>query len=987
MSPLRQRSVGPQKGSAVPCLKAFGPSFPLFMMSDSPAEKLPANDTAEQTARSPVSGSPSVQDNGAKPSSPKRLAPKSPTTSSTRPPVPTPPIAKPERKEGNGAKEKDHAESRFVKVFILDEDGKWADRGTGHADCLFVEKKESWCLVVRTEDDSSVLLNSTIRPDAEYVRQQDTLLVWTESTGEDLALSFQDVEACHELWQELENIQMRLAADKHDIDQLPETPRSNTEEIVVTQDLELSEPTLGNLQRLEKTISFAFRTESGRRELIRVLYDSEFLANLFPVFEQSEDLEDMENLFSLSVIVRCIMSLNEGPMYEFLLKDDIFPQLLGVLEYDRDVPKSKASHREHFQKHANFKQIVPIKNEEIRAKIVQTYRVQYLKDVALARVLDDGTFTALITMTFYNQLDVLTFVKEDPSFLKDLFAILNGPDASHQQKKDAIFFLRELFSMTKQLQSANRMLYLRSSPPDAFYRTLINHGMFTALSAYLGSPDLELRTAVAAITAHLIDHDANMVRSLTQAQFNMPAQQPFFELLVDRLLDEQDAGLRSQYAEMIRALLETAALDASEGIVPHSKSAMGSMDSFLQLVYDKWVAKLIRPILEFDIECAREADDSSMSSSALTSRDRPALCNHICDLLCFMIRQHAARSKYICLTSPVIPKVAALLHAPQGYLRLSALRVIRVCFGMKDDFYYIQIILKKEVLKHVMQAFIDVKAKYNLLNSACLELFEFIVRENPKPIVAHLVTKYRADLVDVTYVKTCQKLIHKYEQNVHPPPEANTPETPDIQPARDGFRKDKSEDDWFNADDGDDEEIGPSPASPGLSVTVATTPPHNPSPKKPTVTSSSPRSSHTIEFVRASPDLRLQGSNPSPPPPRLPLVDYPDDDDDDEDDVLAALANRRTSVSSSSTLSPKPAPLASRPSPTLSFNKLSGPTGILPPAKKILFTLKSKLAEKRAASDVDEDEEQRNAKKSKLGPGTNDRGLDDTPNTPAISSP
>ncbi|KAJ3144142.1 Platinum sensitivity protein [Geranomyces variabilis] len=960
-------------------------------MSTSPAEKRPANDTAEQTASLPVSSSPAVEDNGGNPSLPKRPAPKSPTTSATRPSVLTPPIAKQGRKEGNGVQEKDQAESRFVKVFILDEDGKWADRGTGHADCIFVEKKESWCLVVRTEDDSSVLLNSTIRPDAEYVRQQDTLLVWTESTGEDLALSFQDVDACHELWQELETIQMRMAADKHDIDQLPETPRSNTEEVMVAQDLELPEPTLGNLKRLEDTISSAFRTESGRRELIRALTDSEFLASLFPVFEQAEDLEDTESLFSLAVIVRCIMSLNEGPMYEFLLKDDIFPQLLGVLEYDRDVPKSKASHREHFQKHANFKQIVPIENEEIRAKITQTYRVQYLKDVALARVLDDGTFTALTSMTFYNQLDVLSFVKEDPSFLKDLFAILNGANSFHQQKKDAILFLRELLALTKQLQAANRMLYLRSSPPDTFYRMLINHGMFTALSDNLGSSDLELRTAVAAITAHLIDHDANMVRSLTQAQFNMPAQQPFFEQLVDRLLDEQDAGLRSQYAEMIRALLETAALDASEGIVPHSKSAMGSMDSFLQLVYDKWVAKLIGPILGFDVEGARMADYSTAaSSSALTFNDRAALCNHVCDLLCFMIRQHAARSKYICLTSPVIPKVAALLHAPQGYLRLSALRVVRVCFGMKDEFYYIQIILKKEVLKHVMQAFLDVKFKYNLLNSACLELLEFIVRENPKPIVAHLVTNYREDLVDVTYVKTCQKLIDKYEQNVHPPPEEDTPETPDVQPARDGFRKDKSEDDWFNADDGDDEEIGPSPASPGLFVTVATTPPHNPSPKKPTVTSSSPRSSHTIEFVRASPDLRLQGSNPSPPP-RLPLVDYPDDDDDDEDDVLAALANRRTSVSSSSSLSPKPAPVASRPSQALSFNKLSGPIGgPNPPARKILFALKSKPAEKRSASDTDNDEEgeeERSAKKAKLGSNTSDWEAGNTPNTTATSSP
>ncbi|KAJ3155370.1 Platinum sensitivity protein [Geranomyces michiganensis] len=965
------------------------------MMSTSAAGEPPTNDGAEHSAASPVTGLPLVENGGVKASTSKPPTTKSPPMSCGRPPVPTPPVTKIDCKEGNQTQEKDQAKSRFVKVFILDGEGKWADRGTGHADCLFVEKKESWCLVVRTEDDSSVLLNSTIRPDVEYVRQQDTLLVWTESTGEDLALSFQDVEACHDLWQELENIQMRLAADKHDIDQLPETPRSNADEVIEAQDFELPEPTLGNLKKLEDTISSAFRTENGRRVLTNAIADSNFLPNLFPVFEQAEDLEDTESLFSLAVIVRCIMSLNEGPMYEFLLKDEIFPQLLGVLEYDRDIPK--ASHREHFEKHAKLKQIVPIENDDIRAKIVQTYRVQYLKDVVLARILDDGTFTALTSMTFYNQLDVLTFVRDDPSFLKDLFAILNGPDAQDQQKKDAILFLRELFGLTRQLQSANRMLYLRHAHPDTLYRTLINHGLFTALGDTMSTSDLELRTAVAAVIAYVIDHDANMVRSLTQAQVNTPAQQPFFELLVDRLLNERDAGLRSQYAELIRALLDTAALDMSEGIVPHSKAAMGSMDSFLQLVYDKWVAKLIGPILDFEVEDAVEADDIPTSSSTLTIHDRAALCNHICDLLCFMIRQHAARSKYICLTTPIIPKVAALLQAPQGYLRLSALRVIRVCFGMKDEFYNIQILLKKDVLKHVMQAFLDVKSKYNLLNSACLDLFEFIVRENPKPLLAHLVTKYRGELADVTYVKTCQKLIDKYEQNVHPPPEDDKPETPDIQPARDGFRKDKSEDDWFNADDDDDQDFGPYPSSSALSATIATTPPRSPSPTKPTIPPSSPRRSNPIEFVRASPDLRLQGSSP-PPPPRLPLVDYPDDDDDDEDDILAALANRRPSGSSSAALSSKPTPMASRPSQGSSIFKASAATsGANPPTKKILFALKTKPAEKRAgANTCSEEGQERSGKKAKLASegvdnnssATRDDLEDDSShNTPATSSP
>lgn len=56
----------------------------------------------------------------------------------------------------------------------------------------------------------------------------------------------------------------------------------------------------------------------------------------------------------------------------------------------------------------------------------------------------------------------------------------------------------------------------------------------------------------------------------------------------------------------------------------------------------------------------------------------------------------------------------------------------------------------------------------NLLNSACLELFEFIRRENIKMIVQHLVETYREKLQDITYVDTFQNLILKYDQNHEP---------------------------------------------------------------------------------------------------------------------------------------------------------------------------------------------------------------------------
>jgi protein phosphatase-4 regulatory subunit 3 len=62
----------------------------------------------------------------------------------------------------------------------------------------------------------------------------------------------------------------------------------------------------------------------------------------------------------------------------------------------------------------------------------------------------------------------------------------------------------------------------------------------------------------------------------------------------------------------------------------------------------------------------------------------------------------------------------------------------------------------------------DTMPRDNLLNSACLELFEFVRRENVKMIVQHLVETYREKLQAITYVDTFQNLILKYDQNHEP---------------------------------------------------------------------------------------------------------------------------------------------------------------------------------------------------------------------------
>lgn len=59
---------------------------------------------------------------------------------------------------------------------------------------------------------------------------------------------------------------------------------------------------------------------------------------------------------------------------------------------------------------------------------------------------------------------------------------------------------------------------------------------------------------------------------------------------------------------------------------------------------------------------------------------------------------------------------------------LAALRFIRACIGTKDyEIIYRHFISKeKDIYGHIVRALLATKGRDNLVNSACLEFFEFI---------------------------------------------------------------------------------------------------------------------------------------------------------------------------------------------------------------------------------------------------------------------
>jgi hypothetical protein len=82
---------------------------------------------------------------------------------------------------------------------------------------------------------------------------------------------------------------------------------------------------------------------------------------------------------------------------------------------------------------------------------------------------------------------------------------------------------------------------------------------------------------------------------------------------------------------------------------------------------------------------------------------------------------------------------------------------------LQDEFYY-RYIVKHNCFEPVIAAFLANGNRYNLLNSAVLELIDFIRREGIKSLIAHLVEKFSSQLEGIDYADTFQALKLKYEQ-------------------------------------------------------------------------------------------------------------------------------------------------------------------------------------------------------------------------------
>jgi len=226
---------------------------------------------------------------------------------------------------------------------------------------------------------------------------------------------------------------------------------------------------------------------------------------------------------------------------------------------DPEFPRLKANYREFLAENAKHHQVVEFRDPAIRAKVHHTYRLQYLKDVVLARALDDIIFNSISSTIIFNQIEIVTYIQNEEYFLREAFSIfvqhpsdptttsaeaplrsttapstpvgIESAESSsatapapmaatndvetrwgqvekiqiytEDRRAPALLLLHQLCTMGKNGQVPFRL---------TLFRSLVDRGILYPVQWALGQSDARVLNTAAEILAMVLDHDAGGVR-------------------------------------------------------------------------------------------------------------------------------------------------------------------------------------------------------------------------------------------------------------------------------------------------------------------------------------------------------------------------------------------------------------------------------------------------------------------------------------------
>lgn len=110
----------------------------------------------------------------------------------------------------------------------------------------------------------------------------------------------------------------------------------------------------------------------------------------------------------------------------------------------------------------------------------------------------------------------------------------------------------------------------------------------------------------------------------------------------------------------------------------------------------------------------------------------------ILQLILKCAQEHAFRFRIYAVQGDMIEKICSLTRFRSKLLNMWVIKLLKGIIKGKDDAFTMYFI-KKNVMKTVIDMFLENTNKSNLLHSCILEMFDYLAKESNKKLGAHLV--------------------------------------------------------------------------------------------------------------------------------------------------------------------------------------------------------------------------------------------------------
>lgn len=167
-----------------------------------------------------------------------------------------------------------------------------------------------------------------------------------------------------------------------------------------------------------------------------------------PYFSETCEFINLKLIF---MIYKYLLTLGNHQLIELMLNDSNYFGTFAALEckffyYYLVSLESKiiTSHREHFSKHSQFHNLLNINDTNIMSKIKLVNRLHYLRDVAIARFIDDLTLRSMNSLIHNNQNEIFQYVANSKELIYKLIFFI---------KQTVKYARREVKQMTNKMDS------------------------------------------------------------------------------------------------------------------------------------------------------------------------------------------------------------------------------------------------------------------------------------------------------------------------------------------------------------------------------------------------------------------------------------------------------------------------------------------------------------------------------------------------------